>query len=44
LASLGIHALHFTARKQKDTNLPPGMGQDFDVDEEKIKVVLKALA
>jgi len=44
LATLGIHALHFTARQKIATNLPAGMGEDFDVDEEKIKAIVEALA
>lgn len=43
LADLGIHALHFTARKKINNNLPAGMGDDFEVDEEKINKILQAL-
>ena len=44
LAELGIHALHFTARKKINNNLPTGMGEDFEVDEEKIKQILNTLS
>lgn len=44
LEKLGIHALHFTARKQLNNTLPDGMGQDFETDEEKIKAIRKALS
>lgn len=43
LAELGVHALHFTARKQTDTLLPSGMGNDFEVDIEKMKAVKNVL-
>lgn len=43
LAGLGIHALHFTARKKINSSLPAGMGDDYSVDEEKIKAILNAL-
>lgn len=44
LVDLGIHALHFTARKKTNAILPSGMGEDFEVDEAKIKQILKSLA
>lgn len=44
ISDLGIHALHFTARKKINNNLPAGMGDDFEVDEEKIKQILKTLS
>lgn len=44
LADLGLHALHFTARKKINSNLPAGMGDDFEVDEEKIKQILQAIS
>ncbi len=44
ISDLGIHALHFTARKKISINLPNGMGEDFEVDEEKIKQILKTLS
>jgi copper homeostasis protein len=44
LAEIGIHALHFTARKKISNNLPAGMGEDFENDEEKIKQILNTLS
>lgn len=44
ISDMGIHALHFTARKKINSNLPAGMGEDFEVDEEKIKQILKVLS
>lgn len=44
LSDLGIHGLHFTARKKINTSLPAGMGEDFEVDEEKIKQILNTLS
>jgi copper homeostasis protein len=44
ISDLGIHALHFTARKKTNSILPSGIGEDFEVDEEKIKQILKVLS
>jgi copper homeostasis protein len=44
LVVFGIHALHFTARKKTNSILPTGMGEDFEVDEQKIKQILKSLS
>lgn len=43
LSALGLHALHFTARKQMNVNLPSGMGVDFEVDEAKIRSIKESL-
>lgn len=42
-AELGIHAVHFTARKPIPSDLPQGMGTEFETDREKIEAVLRKL-
>jgi copper homeostasis protein len=44
LSDLGVQALHFTARKKINANLPAGMGDDYNIDEEKIKAILQTLS
>jgi copper homeostasis protein len=44
ISDSGIHALHFTARKKTNSILPSAMGEDFEVDEEKIKQILIVLS
>lgn len=44
LADTGIHALHFTSRKKINSSTNLNMGDEFEVDEEKIEKILKAIS
>jgi len=43
LATTGVHALHFTARKKINSNSDLNMGDEYEVDEEKIQEILSAI-